>query len=394
MKTTLIKIFFAFYLFSSLFLGAEETPLAPRSQIEFLSADENFSSRVRGTPFSADRMNLAPRSQIVSLSQLNRNSGALLKNYFDFISKLKAFHSFKDEKETLTFLFGMNNWFGTNELITGYKEHLEGKNGVYIGVGYGGQNFSKLCHGNFQEAIIIDLNPFVTEVYMPMRALLISRCETRAEYLSTTYGIRLDEKTSHELKNASLEKIDEVLSSKKDLRDTAFIEETGKEIIALFPDSLKAQAEKLWNKYAYTPAIYRGIVRSMKQEESWLQNEESYAKIRNMILQNKIKGITGNWLSKEFTDKISSYIHGQKKETSVVYISNITEWIKRNTLHANEQLSFLFSNIQSFRLKKDSLIIGNENSKYFMMNTDDLKTFMSRLSDILQGSQTLINRAS
>ncbi len=238
------------------------------------------------------------------------------------------------------------------------------------------------------------MNPFVTEIYMPMRALLISRCETRAEYLSTVYGIRLDEKTGAELKNASLGEIDEVLSARKNLRDNAFIEETGKEIIALFPDSLKAQAEKLWNKYAYTPAIYRGIVRSMKQEESWLQDEESYAKIRNMILQNKIKGITGNWLSKGFTDKISSYIQGQEKETSVVYISNITEWVKRNTLHANEQLSLLFSNIQSFQLKKDALIIGNENSKYFMMNTEDLKTFMSRLADVLQASRNLINRAS
>ena len=87
MKTTLIKIFFAFYLFSPVFLGAEETPLAPRSQIEFLSADKNFSSVFRVNSFSSDRMNLAPKSQMHSLAELNRNSAGLLKNYYDFISQ-------------------------------------------------------------------------------------------------------------------------------------------------------------------------------------------------------------------------------------------------------------------------------------------------------------------
>ncbi|MFC1809057.1 hypothetical protein ACFL3D_02900, partial [Candidatus Omnitrophota bacterium] len=58
-------------------------------------------------------------------------------------------------------------WFATNENWTEFLPFMEGKRGVYIGIGYGGQNLSSVAKGDFDKVVIVDNNLFVTEGFIP-----------------------------------------------------------------------------------------------------------------------------------------------------------------------------------------------------------------------------------
>ena len=261
------------------------------------------------------------------------------KKYFDFLRKFSADPKFlnvtlHDEKMD-GLLVQMSSWFGSNE--KNWEEDLEEirrKDGVYLGVGYGGQNLSRICKRNFDRTIIIDKNPYVTEVFMPIRAVLISMAENRAEYLALLSGVVFTPRELDRFKNETLENIRAEIKKKtaKVDKKTRFkiYDETWDHVKSQLPEEIQSLAKKFWDFYVPKYFFTNKMIMTMEEKDSWLADESNFQGIKKMTENGQILGITGNWLSKDLGVELGKELSNGNLEVSVVYMSNILEWVRKH----------------------------------------------------------------
>ncbi|MFA6357376.1 MAG: peptidoglycan DD-metalloendopeptidase family protein [Candidatus Omnitrophota bacterium] len=272
-----------------------------------------------------------------------------LEEYFKFIEKFgSAFGKVKtkEEKEKLAWLSVGMQWFGTNERDwASTLGSMTNKKGVYLGVGYSGVNLSRLCHGDFNRAIILDANPYVTEIFMPIRAALISMSQSRAEYLGLLAGIKFNSQELEFLKEVTLAQLYQALRKKIEETDEA-ARKGLKELIwnnieKQFPPEAKEAARDFWSKYSGRNFGLKGMVEAMvvpgeikiedslRGKESWLANENNFNKIKTMTQEGRILGVSGSLLDSQKMDQIALYLEEKGLMASVIYISNIPEWLSK-----------------------------------------------------------------
>ena len=274
----------------------------------------------------------------------------------------------------------LDKWFAPNEepdnqLI---RDAMRGKKGIYLGVAYNGVNLSRASHANFDKVIILDFNPFVAEVYMPLRFALISRSRNRAEYLGMLSSTHFSEEEIKSLSNASLEAIEKVLEEKLTTQTPetreAVMNRTWEKIQAEFPMELQEKAKEVWLQYSNDPQtgipsnnpfkVYQQI-RAMKAEASWLSSEERFTTIRVMAEKDKILGITGNWADTNFfKEHLADNVKKINAPVSLVYISNIIEWWGTEF---EKNMRALLQNIASLPLDKDAILLFNKKGRTVML---------------------------
>ncbi|MFA5146512.1 MAG: FHA domain-containing protein [Candidatus Omnitrophota bacterium] len=251
--------------------------------------------------------------------------------YFDLVKRFGGHDYGADPAADKMLLEQTGKWFGTNEPDWGVSlNEMRGKKGVYIGVAYGGQNLSRLCYGDFEQALIVDSNPFVTEIFMPIRAVLIAMARSRAEYLGFLAGVRLNETELEMLRDADLSHIESYISGRafteKD-RTAAFRNELWGRIQGIFPSHLAGQASTFWELYAPGGFGLSSMVRNMDRGDSWLSSERNFARIRKMTSEGRIYGVTADWADAASISPIARYMSDHGLKASVIYVSNIMERI-------------------------------------------------------------------
>ncbi len=299
-----------------------------------------------------------------SVASSNISSSAV--SYFDFLEKISGTVDLGVRQDVFNIL-QMKNWFGTNE--TDWVKaifSMRSRDGVYIGTGFGGQNLSMFCHGNFDLAVIVDMNPFVAEVYMPIRAALIKIANSRAEFLSLFAGIKLEEKEISQFKDASLEKIISIIFEKMENageKRSDVLKEMWSSLEDQFPQGTKEHAKKFWDYYFAKSKNSRYILRKMRdamnQGGSWLSSEQNFHKIKQMSDQGKILGVVGNFLDSNVMTRLGSYLNAQELEAATVYISNIREWFYRGQgiVQGNADTKKLEDNIGLLPFRRDAVVI-------------------------------------
>ncbi|MEE9316141.1 MAG: hypothetical protein V3U97_03425, partial [bacterium] len=215
-------------------------------------------------------------------------------------------------------------------------------------------------------SIIIDMNPYVTEVFIPIRAALISMARSRAEHLALLTGVEFSEEELENLKHAPLErihsrikeKLDSALRNKKDkeavLRRRTQIWET---IEPQFPENIRESAKEFWEYYSPSSFRLNMMLDGMKLGNSWLANEGNFSKIKKMTQEGKILGISGDWSSEKFVSMIKEELSRRDSKVSVVYTSNLLERIFENT--GNDGVRKIINNIKSLPTTNDAILLTN-----------------------------------
>lgn len=268
------------------------------------------------------------KTEITAASPVNNWSHA---EYFNFSKKMADFFDYNASPEDTELWFVRTGfWFGTNEASWAASlNEIEKRGGVYLGVAYGGQNLSRIARGKFEMGIIIDVNPFVTEIFMPIRAALISMSGSRAEYLALISGLEFTEEEIKELHDATLEEIHSIIIRRsKKITKEAIAKRMSllwSKIESQFPEEIRNSAKKFWNFYSPWGFGLERMIVPMKTEGSWLSNEENFNRVKRMTVEGRILGVRGDWSSKEMIEKLQGELIRRNLKVSVVYLSNVEE---------------------------------------------------------------------
>ncbi|MGE5308327.1 MAG: hypothetical protein ACM3OC_04520 [Deltaproteobacteria bacterium] len=272
-----------------------------------------------------------------------------LNNYFGLQRDFGGNFDFTDRLAKERWFGQIFSWIVTNEewdnsASSALLKTVRG--GAYIGPGCGGQNYSRLCLGSFDSAYILDFDPYVTQVYVPLEAALILSSNSRAEFFARMAGVELSEKEADRLRDGQeripLVRIIDVLNRKiTNIDEAARMARIGKTWEGLakgFPEAggIRQETESFWKMFASKKLNgYEGIrtrwnklVLAMDREGSWLYSDENFLKIKGMIAQEKINGIWGDFSSETTMEKLAGYLNGSSQKASAVYLSNIRSWLK------------------------------------------------------------------
>jgi len=233
-------------------------------------------------------------------------------------------------------------WFGTNEKDwADTLKAMEGRKGVYFGTSYGGQNLSRLVHGDFDLAMIVDSNPFISEIFIPIRNQMIREAKNRAHYLSLLTGVPLTESEVKKMENEPLENIHSELFKKistvggdRGEVALALTRNWDKMILELGLTGEKGGAATRFRDRSRKNFFGLGdMIKGMKMKDregrgSWLASEENFQKVKKMVEAGKVLSMTGDWRDRYFMKSIASDLEAKGLKTSVIYSSNINELVK------------------------------------------------------------------
>jgi len=263
------------------------------------------------------------------------------KKYFSFFNEFSEKKRWIDVRERM-FLAGISGGLSiANREWTKKLNEIRKKEGVYLANGYGGQNLSRICKGNFDMAIIINDNPFVAEVFMPIRNAFISMAESRAEYLALISGVKFNRRELDELKDETLENIRFALNEKIKSTDSKMVAENKSDVWnrvkAQLPKKIHTLGKQLWTEYEKSSFSMNFMLNGMEEGDSWLASEDNFNGIKTMIDEGRILGITGNWGSQDLGEKLSAELSKLNLKVSVLDVESV--WWKLQKIGKSEKLS-------------------------------------------------------
>ncbi len=233
--------------------------------------------------------------------------------------------------------------------IEGPSPELSIKNigGVLIGTG-AGHVLEFAFHGNVEDAYVVDINPLVTEIVWPIILELYGSHDNRLGFFEELFSTDLNEEERRGLQNKTVANILHFMNFVKG-PSVQKVEGTIKKYVKLLKPHVSPQVQPYLYKtvagfFYDLPQRFRAegqrpkslpfivdfslsAFRDIDKIQGTLSSESAYLKMRSMILAGRIKIVTGD-LTGNALEKISDEIKSQSKQVSMVYLSNVIEWIK------------------------------------------------------------------
>jgi len=307
----------------------------------------------------------------------------ILKNnnsYFDFHNQYSP-ETPPEQLEEKAILFPI--WFTTNESAWEKPiEQMEQSNhsNVMIGVGASGVNLSYIAAANPEFAVIMDYNPMITQLFVPLRNNLISFADNRIEFLSLLSGKPV-KRFKHEGKvyytQARVAEGSEAVVIPEDASAAAILalfnqtkpnENYHKNVIngilPLFPEKLRPQLLSFWTNNYRNGFEHRFVLKSMIDAErragkpiTWLSNEDRFGKVKKFIEEGRLLSAEVDW-SSETPTNIASMLASKGKTVDIMYLSNMHEKITHtaNSDGSKPYVSYEY-NTQAFPKTDRSLIL-------------------------------------
>ncbi len=257
---------------------------------------------------------------------------------------------------------------------------------VFIGISAGGVNLSYIAAAKPPMAIVVDLNPLITQLFMPIRNALISFAANRIEYLSILSGKPIrqfvkDGITYYTLpevepgeqpivltEDAPLDQIYELFYRAK--FSEKYSQNIGDIIIDFMPEDLKEPAREFW-KFQYQP-LNQGfkhlhMLKTMIEADSragqnvtWLSDETRFKYIKQFVSEGKLLAVESSWSAQGIAD-LSAFLTTQNKKVSLIYLSNVHHKIsgKPTKDGSNEYFNYV-SNIASLPKTDNALILSDQ----------------------------------
>ena len=176
---------------------AEAMPTGLHFHVGTVLNDEQIPKSVTSTDGEG------PATTLSILKQLHELIGLVVDDGVDeglaqkVMRNLSAYYDFHDQFSTVTPADQMEEkliwpiWFQTNEDQWEVPiDQLEQGDfsETFIGVGCGGVGLSYIAAGQPQKAVFADLNPWITQYFIPLRSAMITLARTRVEYISLLSG--------------------------------------------------------------------------------------------------------------------------------------------------------------------------------------------------------------
>jgi|GEM_PF-1258843 len=305
------------------------------------------------------------------------------RKYFSFYDKFSEKKPLTDIQEGM-FLKNLSGGLSSAKREwTNRLGEIRKRKGVYLANGYGGQNLSRVCKGNFDLMIIINDNPFVSEVFMPIRNALISMAETRAEYLALISGVEFSPMELDKLKDETLANIRVALNEKIKSTNSEIRAENKNDVWnrvkAQLPKKIHTLGEQLWKEYAKGSFSMNFMLDGMEEGDSWLAGEDNFNGIKTMIDEGRILGITGDWGSRDLGEKLSKELLSLELKVSVLDVEKI--WWKIQKIGESEKLSPSAIPVTN----ELYLIVGRRDNSKTMISSLSEKDFYSEALGILPG---------
>ncbi|MDX9702125.1 MAG: HAD hydrolase family protein [Candidatus Auribacterota bacterium] len=242
-------------------------------------------------------------------------------------------------------------WFQTNE--TQWEQPVEQLeqgdfSKTFVGVGVGGVSLSYIAATQPQKAIIADINPWITQFFIPLRSAMIMFAPTRIEFISLLSGrpintvVRDGKKyfqtypqiTGQPMReipqDASLNEIYEFFS------EIPFRENYSQNIIdtliRLLPQDKQENAGIFWetyNKGMFQQFKFKHMLQGLIEADeragrntTWLSDEGRYQQVKSFIESGKLFAVEANWAGEQIP-KLGTMLETHDDEVSVVYLSNV-----------------------------------------------------------------------
>jgi len=235
-----------------------------------------------------------------------------------------------------------SRWEAPNEI--NYLDSLKNLNvrgGVYLGVATEPVNFSYICEVQPELAILVDINPAVARIHLPIKGALMELASSRVEFLSLVLGRSIEDRAIPELNTPA----DYVRFFSQIPASQVYREKIWQQISGRLAPEIRSEAHRIWladfgiqpensfsssdvlmSKYIYWNMDVKDAV---GQRTAWLASEQNYLYIRDMWQQGRIKGVTGD-ISGRILRNLGGLIREIGSEVSCFYISNVEDPIEIN----------------------------------------------------------------
>lgn len=274
-------------------------------------------------------------------------------------------------------LLQLSNWFGTNENWKDFLPFMKDKKGTYVGIGFGGQNLSFLANSDFEKAVIVDNNPFVTRGFFPLRNILILMARNRAEYLAFISGVYFTEQQYADMTDWPLEKMAQrIIAELRLLWDDPELgrwnqEQVWKQIVQNFPDVANDPYVKaVWDYYSPKQFRVKKMLPAALQGESWLCDEDRFYRIKELIENDAIQTVTADWFQNAVDVLEEAGIVPQ--DISCLYLSNIFDAATSNGIRREQLQTLVKEKLQGFGIGRESVLYAKFEKPAFLFNDNKI----------------------
>jgi hypothetical protein len=272
---------------------------------------------------------------------------------------------------------------------------VEGKGGIMV-AGAFLQNLNLIPHARPEKAYLVDINPLVNELMLPLLGRVAEEAPSRREFLSMLWSMPVTEDDVHRLLDARTvsqdrdEKVPEgelmahITRVMKELQERITLKErlenaerlagiASADILPRLPIEpgdeqhidgwIQTFLQELLSENFYFDQARTNALASSEAERrqwaGWLATEENYQMVRSYWMGGRLIGLTGD-LAGPGASKITARIGGSQRVT-VVYVSCIPTDVEedRRNVKASEDLFHVLSRLP---LDPQAVVVGGYHS--------------------------------
>lgn len=235
-----------------------------------------------------------------------------------------------------------SRWEAPNEInYLDSLNEISTRGGVYLGVATEPVNFTYIAKVRPELAVLVDINPAVSRIHLPLKGALMEIAETRLEFLSYVLGRPLAGQAIPQFKTPQdyynffaktpesksfREQIWQRISHRLDPEVRSEAYQIWMDNFGIEADKGQTAADALLGKYLYWNM---GVTDQAGRHTAWLASEKDYSYIRDLWLAGRIKGVTGD-LSGGVMRNLAGLVEKIDQEISCMYISNCEDPLEIN----------------------------------------------------------------
>jgi hypothetical protein len=300
----------------------------------------NFGRIITGDVKAANRASTEISGSSVKSASAGNAAEEVLKRYFANLKHLS---------QPAEGIVDPDAWFLGNETITrenifgiGTGTAVKDKGGIFVGTGCG-MALEYIFHSGAEEAYIVDYNVLVTEMFWPILFALYTQNPDRLNFIGELLSMDFTPRQRREFQDKGIWDII-ITAREKNKPSREKYEASIRRFTRLLKphasEQLKGELSRYIRRFFFSFLVSRQQLRfgfpdadyatfamisnlqaSIDSLGGTLSSQESYEKMRGMILSNGIKVATGDF-TKKGLDRVADEIRSQNKEVSLLYTSN------------------------------------------------------------------------